>query len=76
MKSLKIESSRIILNILMISLHHLSPLKENVPDSYVEILRKDLLTLLDLKDTDLVDWNFRNLKEEVIYRPQRYGRFL
>ena len=65
MKSLKIESSRIILNILMISLHHLNPLKENVPDSYVEIL-KDLLTLLDLKDTDLVDWNFRNL-EEVIY---------
>jgi tetratricopeptide (TPR) repeat protein len=58
-------SSRIILNILMISLHHLNPLKENVPDSYVEIL-KDLLTLLDLKDTDLVDWNFRNL-EEVIY---------
>ena len=49
----------------MISLHHLNPLKENVPDSYVEIL-KDLLTLLDLKDTDLVDWNFRNL-EEVIY---------
>ena len=42
----------------MISLHHLNPLKENLPDSYVEIL-KDLLTLLDLKDTDLVDWNFR-----------------
>jgi len=55
-------STRIIMNILLICLHYL---KGNEAYAHSETLIKDLLRLLDLKDSKLVEWNFINLKEVI-----------
>ena len=53
-------SSKIITIILLICLRYLNKDKDN---PHNETLIKDLLRLLELKDSKLVDWNFENLNE-------------
>ena len=55
-------SSKIITIILLICLRYLNKDKAN---PHNETLIKDLLRLLELKDSKLVDWNFENLNEAV-----------
>ena len=55
-------SSKIITIILLICLRYLNKDKDN---PHNETLIKDLLRLLELKDSKLVDWNFENLNEAV-----------
>jgi len=55
-------SSKIITIILLICLRYLNKDKAN---PHNETLIKDLLRLLELKESKLVDWNFQNLNEAV-----------
>ena len=54
-------SSKIITIILLICLRYLNKDKDN---PHNETLKEDLLRLLELKDSKLVDWNFENLNED------------
>ena len=55
-------STRIIMNILLICLRYLN---KDGSNSENERLIKDLLRLLDLKDSKLVEWNFQNLEDVI-----------
>ena len=55
-------SSKIISIILLICLRYLN---KNAATPHNDTLKKDLLRLLELKDSKLVDWNFDNLNEAV-----------
>jgi tetratricopeptide (TPR) repeat protein len=62
MATVEDRSTKIITIIMLICLRYLN---KDESKSGNEILIEDLLKLLDLKDTNLVDWNFQNLRSTV-----------
>ena len=60
METIEDRSTKIITIIMLICLRYLNKDKDNSDN---ETLIVDLLRLLELKDTKLVDWNFENLQE-------------